>query len=170
MLEKLISNLKGSDKEIWIATDISLYHDEKVATWACFIKAGDQEFKHSAQFKDIEKNPMLETRALANALKVTDMMFDIKGKHLIIYSDYNQLLYYKPYKYEPTPRKRWEDKYKLLQDYINPMLEEARSYEFRWVKGHTGRWLDGSEGHIMNRWCDNESKKLAKKLIKERLK
>jgi ribonuclease HI len=152
-------------KTLHIATDVSLQHQHGVITWAFWLKAGNSDIKKAAQFKTLMPNVVGELMAMANALWQADKAFNLAEYDLQLYYDYTGMLNVPMCKDGVTPRKVHTAKFMAIQQHINPYLAKANSYKLNRVKGHNGKAK--TTGELMHKWCDQQSRKVAKHIIKQ---
>lgn len=153
-------------KQVTIATDISCDPEHKITTWACYIKHGEQEIKHTGEFKEFYKNTAAaETYALINALTIARSNIPDWGDGEV--TIYNEI----DYALEPIRTKagniRLRDKNRsdAIQKIAIPILKQALTWEKQDVKAHyRNHARDGEEKYVMNRWCDQESRRVLREI------
>lgn len=153
-------------KQITIATDISCDPDHEITTWACYIKHSKGEIKKTGQFKEFHKNTAAaETYALINALTIAhDNIPDWSESNVTIYNEIEYVL--DPVKTKAgNVRLRDKDRADAIKEIAIPILLEAMAWDKEDVKAHYGNWeQSGEEKYILNRWCDQESRKVLKEI------
>lgn len=153
-------------KQVTIATDISCDPEAEITTWACQIKHPRGEIKASKQFKEFHKNTAAaETYALINALTIAHNNIDDWGEsNVTIYNEIEYVL-------DPVVSKagnvrlRDIDRTTAIKKIAIPILLEAMAWEKEDVKAHYKNWEEtGEEKYILNRWCDQEARKLLREI------
>lgn len=152
-------------KYITIATDISSDPHSKTTTWACYIRYSGGLIKHSEEFKSYYKNTALaETHALINALTIAHKNIpDWSNSKVIIYNEIEYVL-------DPITtkagniRRRDLERFTSISDIAMPILNAAANWERRKIKAHYGKWRtsDNPAKYAINRWCDEESRRLVR--------
>lgn len=160
-------------KYITIATDISCDHNYKITTWACYIRHEGGAIKHVAEFKEFYKNTdIAETYALLNALAIAKKNIPSWGdSKIIIHNEIEHVL-------DPITTKagnvKKRDAYRTeqIRTIALPILEEALDWERRKIKAHYNDWKnsDNPKKYALNRWCDQESRKLMRDIKKQKRK
>lgn len=158
-------------KYITIATDISLIVEDRIATWACYIRSSHGTIKVVRQFKVYDhRAQFLETLALANALAIVKKNIpDFSQSNIIIYNEIEHVI-------RPILNTNGNIKQKdvlrsnYIKEIIMPILNSALSYEIRDVKAHyTGQIHSFDRNkYYMNDWCDKNAKKLSKQIKKDK--
>lgn len=155
--------------KVSIATDISCDPEHEITTWACYIKYDGGEIKKVGRFKEFHKNTAAaETYALVNALTIAkENIPDWNDSEVTIYNEIDYAL-------EPVRTKagniRLRDKERsdAIQEIAIPILQEALKWKKEDVKAHYKDWeKSGEEKYIINRWCDQQSRKELKKIRKK---
>lgn len=153
-------------KQVTIATDISCDPEHEIATWACYIKHSKGEIKTTGQFKDFHKNTAAaETYALINALTIAhDNIDDWSESNVVIYNEIEYVL--DPVKTKAgNVRLRDKERADAIKEIAIPILLEAMAWDKEDVKAHYAGWKQsGEEKYILNRWCDQESRKVLKEI------
>lgn len=156
-------------KNITIATDISCDPENEISTWACYIKYDGGEIKRVGRFKDFHRNTAAaETYALVNALTIAkDNIPDWRESDVTIYNEIDYVL-------DPVRTKagnikqRDKDRSNAIQEIAIPILQEALSWQKEDVKAHYSDWeKSGEEKYVVNRWCDQQSRKVLKEIRKK---
>lgn len=153
-------------KQVTIATDISCDPDHEITTWACYIKHSKGEIKTTGQFKDFHKNTAAaETYALINALTIAhDNIDDWSESNVTIYNEIEYVL--DPVKTKAgNVRLRDKERADAIKEIAVPILLEAMAWEKEDVKAHYGgkeKFVE--EKYILNRWCDQESRRILKEI------
>ena len=153
-------------KYVTIASDISCDDINKITTWACYIRHAGGAIKRSGQFKDYQKSNDAETYALINALTIAkNSIPDWNESKVIIHNEIEHVL-------SPITspagniRKRDLDRAIKIRTLALPILAEAKDWERRKIKAHFSAWeqSDNPAKYALNRWCDQESRALLRKL------
>lgn len=152
-------------KYVTIATDIS--NKGKVSTWAVYIRHGGGVIKESGQFNKYHRHTYTaETYALLNALVIAHKnVQDWENSRIIIYNEIDYVL--KPILTKAgNIKKRDAKRADNITNIALPILSEAASWELRGVKAHYQDWKisDNPKKYFMNRWCDQESRRLARQI------
>lgn len=150
---------------VTVCSDASHSFKYGVATWACYIRTPRKTIKTGGVLKQkVNGSTTAERLGLANALFITNNVVDLSKHKLIVYCD-NMYALEKP-KVNKTPAskhyaKKFESK-KWFEEFVEPYLTKAASYETRHVKGHLKRenWDKTSKRNYMNDWCDKEAARL----------
>jgi ribonuclease HI len=162
-------------KYVTIATDISCDERFKIGTWACWIRYGGGHIRRTGRFKVFPRNTCVaETLALANALTIASKLPDWSDSRVIIHNEIEHVLRPVTSK-NGALRKRDIERAEVITTVSLPLLDKAQSWELRDIKAHFNGWKksDNPAKYAMNRWCDQESRKLMKyyrKLRKKELK
>lgn len=155
-------------KEVTIASDISCDPEAEITTWACYIKYGDGEIKKKGQFSKFYKNTAAaETYALVNALTIAkNSIPDWSESEVKIYNEIEYAL--KPIRTKAgNIRLRDSDRSTAIQKIAIPILEETLRWEREHVKGHYKGEEKDKEKYTLNRWCDQEARKLLREIRKK---
>ena len=159
-------------KYVTIATDISHTNEYGgITTWACYIRYGGGVIKRVEKFKQPHKNTAVaETYALINALTIAKKNIpDWSESKVIIHNEVEHVL--DPLRTKAgNIRRRDKERAENLQLIAIPILKEALDYERRKIKAHYADWKtsDNPRKYAINRWCDQESRKLMKSIRKDK--
>ena len=164
-------SLSQRQKYITIASDVSSCNKFNITTWACYIRYEGGTIKRSGEFKQFYKNTALaETYALINALVIA------KGE--IPYWDESKIVIYNEIEHALDPiltkagnvKLRDKDRADAIREIALPILQKAVDWERRKIKAHFKDWQHSSnpQKYAINRWCDQESRRLMKSIRKEK--
>lgn len=158
-------------KYVTIASDISSDTKSKTTTWACYIRYDGGVIKQSGEFKQYYKNTALaETYALINALTIArNNIPDWNESKVIIHNEIEHVLSPVLTKAGNVTR-RDQDRTDQIRNIALPILSEALEWERRKIKAHKKDWQhsDNPKKYAINRWCDQESRRLMKTIRKEK--
>jgi ribonuclease HI len=155
--------------KVSIATDISCDPRHEISTWACYIRHDGGEIKKVGQFKEFHKNTAAaETYALVNALTIArENIQDWSNSEVTIYNEIEYAL-------EPVRtragniKERDKARSDAIQEIAIPILQEAFNWQKEDVKAHYRDWeATGEDKYIINRWCDQQSRRELKKIRKK---
>lgn len=158
-------------KYVTIATDISHDNQFKITTWACYIRHDGGAIKRAGQFKHYYSNTAkAETYALINALTIAhNEIPDWQDSVVIIHNEIEHVL--TPVKTKAgNITQRDADRTEQIFKFAMPILRDALDWERRKIKAHYKDWQhsDNPKKYAINRWCDQESRKLMRELKKEK--
>lgn len=152
---------------ITIATDISHSAKYGITTWAAYIRYDGGAIKEAGQFKNKPRNTTVaETYALANALAIAKKNIPtFSQSRIIIYNEIEHVI--RPMKTRSgLDRAKDSERTEAIRTAILPVLNEALSYDRRKIKAHYSGWRTSSNPakYAMNRWCDEASRDLMRRL------
>lgn len=156
---------------ITICSDAGVDIRWKLAYWACYIRTPSTKIIKSGVLKQYTTDVCeAEKRGIANALSIVDKLYDLSKYNLIIYCDNINAIKPPPLKRTPasliyhkrTKAREW------WFSYIGNIVNKAKTYEFRHVKGHTKvkNWSNLNASNYMNYVCDKECARVHKQYIR----
>lgn len=152
----------GLDKYITLTTDISTHPDDKVATWAAYVRYDGGVIKKSGVFKEYPPNTFqAESLALINALVIINNSIpNLSDYRLIVHSEvFNPL---KPIRNKRgTIKEHDKRRSDAIFSIVVPILNEFISWDIRKIKAHNANVKSYEKGkYYMNEWCDKKARKL----------